>query len=214
MRRCGKFLLLLWLLLLTIPAIPQSKKELERKKQQLQKEIDQTNRELNATAKSKKLTASQVDALKKKIKLRQQLIGTINSELDGLSSQITTTSGEITSLEHKMEQLRNEYANMVRFAQRNQGSYQRLMFIFASDDFNQAFKRLKYLQQYSDSRKRQAALIDSTQSQLSSRKSELEAKKNEKTSLRNQELQQKQELEKIRKSRIKCLLICRIARRN
>ncbi|MBK7971438.1 MAG: peptidoglycan DD-metalloendopeptidase family protein [Bacteroidetes bacterium] len=205
MRRCGKFLLLLWLLLLTIPAIPQSKKELERKKQQLQKEIDQTNRELNATAKSKKLTASQVDALKKKIKLRQQLIGTINSELDGLSSQITTTSGEITSLEHKMEQLRNEYANMVRFAQRNQGSYQRLMFIFASDDFNQAFKRLKYLQQYSDSRKRQAALIDSTQSHLSNRKSELEAKKNEKTSLRNQELQQKQELEKDKKEQDKVL---------
>lgn len=205
MRRCGKFLLLLWLLLLTIPAIPQSKKELERKKQQLQKEIDQTNKELNATAKSKKLTASQVDALKKKIKLRQQLIGTINSELDGLSNQITTTSGEITSLEHKMEQLRNEYANMVRFAQRNQGSYQRLMFIFASDDFNQAFKRLKYLQQYSDSRKRQAALIDSTQSQLSSRKSELEAKKNEKTSLRNQELQQKQELEKDKKEQDKVL---------
>ena len=72
MRKCGKFLLLLWLLLLTIPAIPQSKKELERKKQQLQREIDQTNKELNATAKSKKLTASQVDALKKKIKLRQQ----------------------------------------------------------------------------------------------------------------------------------------------
>ncbi|MBK8414659.1 MAG: hypothetical protein IPL22_09310 [Bacteroidetes bacterium] len=95
-RRCGKFLLLLWLLLLTIPAIPQSKKELERKTAAA-KEIDQTNKELNATAKSKKLTASQVDALKKKIKLRQQLIGTINSELDGLSSQITTTSGEITS---------------------------------------------------------------------------------------------------------------------
>jgi septal ring factor EnvC (AmiA/AmiB activator) len=104
-----------------------------------------------------------------------------------------------------MEQLRNEYANMVRFAQRNQGSYQRLMFIFASDDFNQAFKRLKYLQQYSDSRKRQAALIDSTQSQLSNRKSELEAKKNEKTSLRNQELQQKQELEKDKKEQDKVL---------
>ena len=55
-----------------------------------------------------------------------------------INNQIATTSGEISSLENKMTQLREEYANMIRFAQRNQNSYQRLMFLFAAEDFNQA----------------------------------------------------------------------------
>jgi murein hydrolase activator len=137
--------------------------------------------------------------------LRQELIGTINSELDGLNNQIVTTSSEITNLEHKMSQLKDEYANMIRFAQRNQGSYQRMMFVFASSDFNQAYKRLKYLQQYSENRKKQAALIDSTQNQLHSKKQVLEVQKEEKTSLRNSELKQKQNLEEDKKEQDKVL---------
>ena len=203
-----RYIRLLWvflLLLLCNPVFSQTKKELEKKKQQLQREIEETNKQLQATSKSKKLTASQVDALKKKIRLRQELIGTINGELDALSNEIVSTSGEITSLENKMNQLKDEYSNMIRFAQRNQGSYQRMMFVFASEDFNQAYKRLKYLQQYSEDRKRQAALIDSTQKQLSSKKQELEVKKDEKTSLRNAELKQKKDLEIDKKEQDKVL---------
>ena len=204
MRRSGKLLLFL-LLMFALPAFAQNKKDLERKKQQLQKEIEETNRQLKATSNSKKLTASQVEALQKKIRLRQQLIGTINNELDGLNSEINTTSGEISSLENKMNQLKKEYANMILFAQRNQSSYQRMMFLFASEDFNQAFKRLRYLQQYSEDRKRQAMLIDSTQNHLNHKKDELEATKSEKMSLRNQELQQKKELEDDKKEQVKVL---------
>lgn len=193
------------LMLICTSAFSQNKKELEKKKAQLQREINETNKELQATSKSKKLTVSQVNALKKKIRLRQELIGTINGELDALNSEIVTTSGEITSLENKMTQLKDEYANMIRFAQRNQGSYQRMMFVFASEDFNQAYKRLKYLQQYSEDRKRQAALIDSMQNQLTSKKQVLEIKKNEKTSLREVELKQKKDLELDKKEQDKVL---------
>ena len=198
MKELSRILLFVWLFLAAIaPSHAQNKKELEKKKQQLQKEIDETNKQLQATSKSKSLTASQVEALKKKIRLRRELIGTINNELDGLINQIVTTGTEISSLEHKMAQLKEEYANMILFAQRNQGSYQRMMYVFASSDFNQAYKRLKYLQQYSENRKRQAALIDSTQRQLHSKKQVLEVQKEEKTSLRNSELKQKQNLQPI-----------------
>lgn len=199
MKRCIKLLLILILLLTGASTFAQSKKDLEKKKQQLQREIDETNKQLQATSKNKKLTATQVDALKKKIRLRQELVNTIDGELNALSNQIETTSGEISNLEHKMNQLKDEYANMIRFAQRNQGSYQRMMFVFASENFNQAYKRLKYLQQYSEDRKKQAALIDSTQNQLSSKKQVLVLQKSEKTSLRNTEIKEKQNLESDKK---------------
>jgi murein hydrolase activator len=206
MKRCVKLIIILLLFTLSGNVFGQNKAELERKKQQLQKEIDETNKELKATAKSKNLTTAQVDALRKKIRLRQELIGTINNELGDLNKQIVNTSGEITSLENKMMQLKSEYANMIRFAQKNKGSYQRMMYVFASADFNQAYKRLKYLQQYTEDRKQQAALIDSTQKKLSSKKQHLEVQKNEKTSLRNNELLEKKNLEEDKKEQDKVLI--------
>ena len=55
---------------------------------------------------------------------------------------------------------------MIYYAYKNQSNYDKLMFVFSSQDFNQAFKRLKYFQQYSDFRKTQAALIDSTKKKI------------------------------------------------
>jgi len=203
--RCRAGMLLFVLFIFSADVYSQSKKELEQRKQKLQKEIEETNKQLKATEKSKTLTATQVNALKKKIRLRQELIGTISGELNVLNSEITSTSGEIATLENKTLQLKKEYANMLLFAQRNKESYQRMMFVFASEDFNQAYKRLKYLQQYSEHRKKQAALIDSTQKQLTGKKQKLEAQKNEKAVLREAELKQKTVLEQDKKEQDKLL---------
>ncbi len=87
MKEFSKYILLCCLVLAACaPSFAQNKKELEKKKQQLQREIDETNKQLKETSKNKSLTANQVNALKKKIRLRQELIGTINTELDGLDN--------------------------------------------------------------------------------------------------------------------------------
>jgi murein hydrolase activator len=195
MRKWINVILVLLLALNAGEGFSQNRKELEQRKQKLLKEISETSKQLQETEKSKSLTAAQLDALKKKIRLRQELIGTINREMESLNREINTTSGEIRSLENRMTQLKTEYANMVRFAQRNKSSYQRLMFVFASDDFNQAYKRLRYLQQYSEHRRHQASLIDSTKIQLDSKKQALEVQRNEKNALRETELKQKSMLE-------------------
>ena len=80
------------------------------------------------------------------------------------------------------------------------------MFIFAAEDFNQAYKRMKYLQQYGIFRRKQAVQILGTQEQLTGKMQELEHKKNEKTSLRNTEQKQKSTLEKEKKDQDKILV--------
>ena len=87
------------LLVLASPLWAQNKKELEQRKQKLQREIDETNKQLRETSKNKNLTAAQVAALKKKIRLRQEMIATITREMDGLVTEINTTGSEIMSLE-------------------------------------------------------------------------------------------------------------------
>lgn len=172
----------------------QSKKELERKREKLQKEIEETSQLLKKVSKNKNVSLAQVETLKKKIRLREDLIRTVNSEINSLGGQIVSTSKEIQSLENQLQNLKEEYADMILFAYKNKNQYQQLMFVFASNDFNQAYKRMKYMQQYSEARKQQAEMIEQTAIQLGAKKQELEAKKNEKQNLKTTEEKQKQNL--------------------
>lgn len=199
-------LFIVFLLLLTGSfSFAQNKKELEQKKVKLQKEIDFTNKQLKIVEKNKNATSEQLAALRKKIQLREQLIGTINSEISTLGGEIASTSKEIGSLEEQLQQLRNEYATMIRSAWKNRNVYQQLMFVFAANDFNQAYMRMKYLQQYGVYRRQQADQIMNTQQLLTGKKTELELRKNEKTSLRNTEQKQKSTLLKEKQDQDKLL---------
>ena len=150
----------------SISSYAQNKKELENKKAKLQKEIDFTNRQLKIVEKNKNSTAEQLAALRKKIHLREALIGTINSEISSIGGAIASTTKEISGLETELQKLKREYAVMIRNAYMTRNNYQLLMFIFAAEDFNQAYKRMKYLQQYGIFRRKQAVQILGTQEQL------------------------------------------------
>lgn len=183
----------------------QNKKDLEQKKAKIQKEIDFTNKQLKIVEKNKNATSEQLNALRKKIQLREALIGTINTEIRSLGGEIEHTNREIGQLETNLQKLKREYALMIRYAYKNRNIYQQMMFVFAASDFNQAYKRMKYLQQYGEYRRRQADQIAGTQQVLTGKKTELEQRKNEKTSLRNTEQTQKTTLEKERKEQDKLL---------
>lgn len=158
----------------------QTKKDLENKKKQLQKEIEYTNELLAETKKNKKLSLNQLVTLNKKISVREELIATINMEIIVLNRQIKSNNESIGNLKKDLAKLKAEYAKMIYYAYKNKDSYNRLMFVFASADFEQAFMRLKYLQQYSDYRHKQAELITSTEKNLNDKIHDLQVKKSDK----------------------------------
>ena len=172
----------------------QERKELENKKKLLQNEIEYTNKLLTETKKNKKLSLNQLVTLNKKISVREELISTIDSEIRVLNKQISQKNESIKGLQKELTKLKAEYAKMMYYAYKNQDAYSKLMFVFASKDFEQAFMRLKYLQQYSLYRKKQADMILSTKADLDLRIQELESKKTEQRSLLNNEQSEKQNL--------------------
>jgi hypothetical protein len=180
----------------TVFAHAQNKKELEKKKSQLQNEIKLTNQMLNETKKSKRLSLNQLVTLNKKINIREELINTIGSEINLLGNQISDNQQRINYLQKELEQLKKEYASMIYYAYKNQSNYDKMMFVFSAEDFNQAFKRLKYFQQYSDYRKNQAALIDSTRKKIFDQNKQLQIKKEDKNKLLLTEEEEKQLLTK------------------
>ncbi len=172
----------------------QTKKDLENKKKQLQQEIEYTNQLLAETKKNKKLSLTQLVTLNKKISQREELIATINSEIGILNKQINENNQSINKLQNDLTKLKAEYAKMIYYAYKNQDAYNRLMFVFASKDFEQAYMRLKYLQQYSEYRHKQAEMITHTQKSLNEKVQELEVKKSDKRVLLGSQESEKQNL--------------------
>ena len=161
-----KLLLLFFFVTFASTAIAQSSSQLKRKKEALQREIELLQRNLDQAALSKKLTLSEIRALNTKINLMQSKITVINSEIKNLDNEIHENTNTVHSLRDRLEQLKIEYAGMIRFAQRNKNAYDKMMFIFAAKDFNQAYKRIKYLQQFGQYRKKQADYIQGTEKNL------------------------------------------------
>ena len=191
-----KYLLVVAILTLCQSAFSQTSAELKRRKEALTREIESLNRSLSKTATNKRSSLKQVKYLTAQIKRREEKINTINSEVRLLNNEITENTNTVRSLQAQLKKLKQEYASMIRFAFRNQSAYSKLMFIFAAGDFNQAYKRLKYLQQFSEYRKKQARYIEETEKELNSRIQQLDRNKQEKSDLLSSQQKEKQTLGK------------------
>ncbi|WP_121248300.1 peptidoglycan DD-metalloendopeptidase family protein [Mucilaginibacter phyllosphaerae] len=183
----------------------QSSAELKRRRDKLTDELEQLNREYQETASNKKVSLKQLNILKAQINLREEKITNINSEVRNLDNQISESNNTVRSLQSQLDQLKKEYAGMVLFAYRNQSAYNKLMFIFASKDFNQAYRRLKYLQQFGTYRERQAGYIQGTQKDLHVKIVELDKDKKEKSNLLQSQEKEKEELGKAKNNQVKVI---------
>ena len=155
----------------------QKKKDLENKKQELQKEIEYKNKLLDEVKKNKNRSMIELAILNSKIARQQELISTINRELDMIEGDISETKQTIRLKETELKILKDDFARIIYASYKNRDSYSRLMFLFSSTDFGQAYQRIKYLQYYSEARKKQAGMIEDNQRQLQTKKQELETKK-------------------------------------
>ncbi len=200
-KKLGKLYIVFALIMSVFMSMPayaqkQSKKELESKKKKLKEEISNINSLLSETRNSKKLSMGTVAILSSKLKAREELIRTINAEIQLINAQITENQKQIESLKKNLEKLKQEYARMIYYSYRNKDSYSKLMFLFASTDFNQAYQRLKYFQQYNEYRKNQATTIVETQGEITNKNNELVQKKEDKKMLLSSEEQEKLNLHK------------------
>lgn len=174
----------------------KSKKDLENKKKRINDEINEINSMLKETKANKRSSLGALVNINLKLEKRQDLINTINAQLNALNKEIKENENKSQILKDNLEKLKAEYARMILFAQRNQDSYTKLMFVFASSNFNQAYSRLKYFQQYSNFRKKQAGEIISTQTLLLANLNELKEQRHEKNILLGTEQVEKQNLSK------------------
>ena len=163
-----------------VRAQQQSSDELKKKQSEIQQEIDDLRRTLNDTKKNKKASLGQLALINKKLRLREQAIGNINEQISNIQSNISQNYNEISRLNKELDTLKDHYKKSVVYAYKNRSNYEFLNFIFASNSFNEALKRIEYLKSYRQYREQQAQTIKNTQQLLNEKNEGLKVSRKQK----------------------------------
>jgi septal ring factor EnvC (AmiA/AmiB activator) len=174
----------------------EEKAELQKQKSALDQEIEYTNNLLQETKKSRETSMNELSILNSRIDKREALIRTITAEINWLEREIAKNNLKIDEQQEEFKTLKEEYAGMIYYAFKNRNVYDRMMFIFSSEDFNQAYRRMKYFQQYSTFRKAQAHQIKDKQQEIEDRIAGLEEQVDEKETLKQEKIDEKRRLDR------------------
>lgn len=161
----------------------QSRAELERQRKAALKEISETEEILGNLQKDKQSSLEMLELINRKLALRNNLISNLSNDVTRVETQINEIGNQVNLLNRDINQIKLEYGKLIYRAYLNRNRYTPLMFILSSKDINQAYKRLKYIRQYSDYRKQQVKAISNLSSDLKNQIDLLENQKIEKSRL-------------------------------
>jgi septal ring factor EnvC (AmiA/AmiB activator) len=193
-----KFFIAYTVILLSISncLFSQTKAELEDKRKKTLEEITYVDNLLKTTEKEKSESINAVKIIGKKLNLRESVINNMGQEISLLSDRIALNSLAIEMMENDLIELKNDYARAVINSYKQKKGYPDLVYILSAKDFNQGYKRLKYLQQVTKFRRRESEIISELKSQIEAYKIKLQNDFYRVSELKSKEEQQKELLQK------------------
>ncbi|WP_298418147.1 peptidoglycan DD-metalloendopeptidase family protein [uncultured Kordia sp.] len=178
-----KITVLLLLFVSSISFAQDKKKELEATRQRLMKEIRLINKLIRTTNSKTKFIVDDVQSLNHKIRVKRDLIKVMNQQTNLLTNQINDNIKKIGQLRSDLTKLKKDYAAMIRKSYKSKSEQSRLMFLLSSESFLQAYKRVQYMKQYTDYRKKQGEAIAARTQELQKLNTTFAAQKKEKEAL-------------------------------
>jgi len=179
----------------TISAQSDKQKKLEKQRQQIIKEMKQINALLFNKKKEEKSAITLIEDLNYKVSVRKNLIRITNEQANLLTREINANQKEITSLRTQLQELKDDYAAMIVKSYKSKSEQSKVMFLLSSDNFQQAYKRLQYIKQYTAYQKEQGEAIKVKTKELQDRNIQLSKQKEDKKKLVEENRIAKRELE-------------------
>ncbi|MBE0676897.1 MAG: peptidoglycan DD-metalloendopeptidase family protein [Bacteroidales bacterium] len=173
----------------------QTRAELEERRRQTLDEIAYVDKLLQATAKQRTQGVNDLKVIDNRIGLRENVIAGMRSEIELLNYRIELNTIAIDMMEEDLVRLRSEYAGNIKAAMNASKGYHPAIFILSARDFNQGYKRMKYIQQAAVYRRRQTEIISDIMIQIVESKNRLESDRQELNDLKGKEEAQKRQLE-------------------
>ena len=193
---------LLLLLLLAVcccqPSLAQTNRKIEELKSQrgqLQEQIKQSESLLLSTNKDVKSQLGDLALINSQLEERRKFIKAIEREMAALDVDILRQEKQLKQLQADLKQKQDKYAQSVRYLRKSRSIEDKLMFVFSAENFNQMYRRLRYVTEYADYQRLQGNQLKEKQAQVEAKRKELLAAREEKTQLLAQREEERSRIE-------------------
>lgn len=195
MSRFLKIISVFLLIMSSVVVHAQDTRAQEEKKARLEREIAIIDRQLAENASKSNSLLSDLTLVRKKISNRKALVTEADRRIRQYSDSIYLAQREINRLQARVDTLTSHYSRLVLSAYKNRDARVWYMYMFASDNLGQAFRRFGYFKNLSSHMKKEAQDIREMQAELVQKKERMAVLKSEAESLKAERVK---ELEKLR----------------
>lgn len=182
------------------------RKVLEAKRKQLQKDKVYINALLSNTKRKEKNLNIELNELDDKIRISKRIISLMSKESSELEKEIDENKSEINKNTAELEKIKKEYSDLIYKSYKGKSKQQKLLFLFASDDFTQAVKRFQYMKQFNVHRKKQMEEIIEKTALLESLNQDLSKKQKNKLNLLSKKKRSQNEINSKKKKHQKLIV--------
>ena len=187
-----RILLLLFLIFgMVAMAEGQSRRDLEDQRKKTLEEIDYVDNLLKETAREKKESLNELKIIGRKLNLRELILQGLQEEIALLNNRIELNTLAINMMESDLSILRKDYEKAVLSSFRSSKGNSEIGYVLSAKDFNQGYKRLKYLQQITRFRRQESEIIQELKSEIEVSKQKMEEDMTIISQLKSREEQQK-----------------------
>ena len=151
--------LMLFLSLNWLSFAQQDQKQLKREQQKLEKRISNTKKLLGKVKNNSQASLNEIRLIENQIKSREALVNLFDNQVRTAEMKIVQKKIEIKRLRTKLSTLKQQYRKMFLYAYKHRGNYNKVMYLLASSDYNEALRRNRYLKKVAKVQRKQAALI-------------------------------------------------------
>lgn len=169
--------ILLPAILAVAAAVSMSAQDIDRhmeSKARLEKEIEILDRQLADNADRSRDALSRLTLIRKKVSNRKALVAESDRQIRLYSDEIYSAQRKINRLQAREDTLTEYYARLVKSAYRNRDARIWYMYILASEDLGQAFRRFSYFRELSSEMKAQAREIRALRAEQEAEKARLQ----------------------------------------
>lgn len=180
----------------TAPSSSQKRtsSEVQSQRKAAQQALNKTTQRISLTDKQIKERLGRLTSYEASLRTGEATAENLRKRLNQLDDSTNLIQDSIAVNEQQLSHLRDLYVKAVRSSRRNRREMSPLTFIFSADNFRQAYRRMRYLEQYSRWRKHKAEEITAVVTRLQAQREQIEAITRQTTSLRSQELQNNRRL--------------------
>lgn len=188
------------LLSVSMAASAQDTRAQEEKKARLEREIAIIDKQLAQNASQSSSMLTDLSLIRKKISNRKALVSESDRVIRQYSDSIYLAQKEINRLQARVDTLTAHYSKLVLSAYKNRDSRIWYMYMFASDNLGQAFRRFGYFRNLSTQMKNEAKSIRTMQDELALKQERLALLKKDAEAVR---AERKKELDNLKKDESK-----------